>query len=336
MAELESRLNQEYVKYGESGLIIPEGSIVIPQPPSMKDLSGLELAAGIGAVALASSARFGRNRFFKFAAFAGSIAMAESLPTRVAEAEGNPRIVPVEYERSLGRHKSFPWLPLDGSIEGDEATGFNKGGPWDKYDALDRALNGYRARSVYWRPTRDWLIDVAWHALYDGGYQNYLNIRSWSGYCMDAGAASYFAPKIEGPITVIVGNQKFEFSESDRQVIGTMRWGGLARRSLDPGSKEFADRVDNGEAVVVNHSGYSYMDWWGYGKKRKPNGKLDIVRSRVWTQAGLLVEIEKYPEELWGAYLLDDSQPQPGYEGNFAVVDRQVGGLILGTHQLIA
>lgn len=239
-----------------------------------------------------------------------------------------PKIEEIKnYERSLGRHRSYPWLPIDGGVEGEEATGFNEGGPWDKYDALDRIINGRRARSVYWQPTRDWLISVAYMALLENNGAN----SAWSGYCMDAAAASFFAPRIEGSKNVL----DIEFTERDRMVIATMRWSGLGRQWVDLSSiGDIKTRVENGEVVVVNHSPTPTQDWWGLVREVQGNNVI-ITRALKWDKKGLQTEVRHY-SQLYGAYSLDPERAEPGFEGNYAVVDRQVGGLIVGTHQLAA
>lgn len=314
---------------------VEHGNVVIPnKPPRIPDmqLPSLSFLSSLGLL-MGSGIKVPRRGILQ-AGFAITALLAANRLEKIALAAGEQyKIVPVEYERSLGHHLSYPWLPADGSIEGEEATGFNEGGPWNEYDALDRVLNGYRARSAYWRPTRDWLVDVAWHALHDKGEEYYERVKSWTGYCMDAAAASYFAPKIEGSISVTVNDQQFTFNQDDRQVVATKRWGGLARTPLSPGSREFTERVINGEPVVVNHGGPG-ADWWGLATAIESDGSVRVARSRTWQETGL-VEIHRYPSELKGAYLLHEDRPEPYYEGNFVVVDRLVGGLIIGTHQLV-
>ncbi|OGE27995.1 hypothetical protein A2867_03635 [Candidatus Daviesbacteria bacterium RIFCSPHIGHO2_01_FULL_40_11] len=312
-------------KSADKGISVVEGNIVIPNKPLLvpeTKLSTVGYLAVAGALT-ASKLTLTRRDFLRASALVGGSLLLR--PERAA-AEEPYQIVPMEYERSLGWHRSYPWLPVDGRVEGEEATGFNEGGPWDKYDALDRILNGRRARSVYWQPTRDWLISVAYLALLENNGAN----SAWSGYCMDAAAAAFFAPRIEGPISVL----GIDFTERDRLVIATMRWGGLAREMVDTSDiEDIKTRVENSEAVVVNHSTVPGQDWWGLVREVQGNSVV-ITRILKWDKDGLQTEYRHY-SQLRGAYSLQENRPQPGFEGNFAVVDRTVGGLIVGTHQLV-
>ena len=313
-------------KSADKGISVLEGNIVIPNKPLLvpeSKLSTIGYLAIAGALT-ASKLTLTRRNLLRAAAIGGASLFLRS---DRGVAEEQHQIVPVEYERSLGWHRSYPWLPVDGAVEGEEATGFNEGGPWDKYDTLDRILNGRRARSIYWQPTRDWLISVAYLALLENNGAN----SAWSGYCMDAAAAAFFAPRIEGPISVL----GVDFTERDRLVIATMRWGGLARDGVDTSNiEDIKTRVENGEAVVVNHSTIAGQDWWGLVREVQGNSVV-ITRILKWDKDGLQTEYRHY-SQLHGAYSLQEDRPQPGFEGNFAVVDRRVGGLIVGTHQLLA
>lgn len=248
-----------------------------------------------------------------------------------------PQISPIEYEYSLGIHRSYPWLPLDASVEGGEATGLNEGGPWDKYDAVDQAINGSRARSIYWpklggfASTREWLSFVAHNALHEDGENAYYVRRSWGGYCSAAGAASYFAPPVEGSIEIA----GIEFAERERLVVATMRWAGLFREVLDLSDiEEVRRRIANREPVLVDNSDTPGQEWWGLARKISTDGTVTITRFIKWNEGGLQTKY-KHISQLGGAYVAYPDKPQPRYEGSFAVVDRSIGGLILGTHQLV-
>ena len=245
-----------------------------------------------------------------------------------AKREKQAQIIPVEYEPSRGQ-ESFYWLPQDRVVAGDEATGLYKGGPWDKYDALDRFINGYMARSAYWRPTRDWLIDAAISAFLRDEAKG-IDTNA-TGYCMDGAAASFFAPKISGSVEY----EGINFTEEDRRVIATLRYGGLKREQVNfKDLDELEARIENGEAVVVNYSPYENQDWWGLATKVDRNGIVTIARTLNWGETGLKI-IYRDHTSLLGSYSLNEDRAEPGFEGNFVVVDRRVGGLIVGTHQFI-
>lgn len=321
-----------------------DGHIVIPKIPEVSkgQLFPFGKLALIGALAsIPKELRFTRRTALKAALVAGGSLFLPNL----VEAE-QYQIVPVEYERSLGVDRSFPWL---GARKGIKAAGLEEGGPWDKYDELDQKINGYRARSVYWpkmggpASTREWLTNVLYQAIQDqvskdvkqGDNPDTAEViaRGWIGYCLDGAAASYFAPHIEGSISVL----GIEFTDWDRSVIATMRWGGLAREQLDPlnNPEEVARRIKNGEAVGVNRSDIPTQDWWGLARDIKDDGIVVITNTSDLGESGLQT-LEKPVSQLRQAVVLHEDSSQPGYEGNFAVVDRQVGGLIVGTHQLVA
>lgn len=279
------------------------------------------LASAAGILTVARIIELTRKDLFKLAVLspvAGEV-------TKTIEAQ----IAPVEYERSLGRDRSFPWL---GKRKGIVAAGLDEGGPWDKYDELDCIINGRRARSVYWpkmggpSSTREWLTQIL-----DNAITSEAGI-AWTGYCLDAAAASYFAPRIKGPVKI----KGIEFSVWDISVVDTMRFGGLARKTLDLGDTEqIRRRIQEGEAVLLDHSDTGTQNWWGLGREIQDDETVVITRSSDLEEDGLQT-VYKNIAELRGAKLLTtDQKPESGYEGNFAVVDRLVGGLIVGTHRLV-
>lgn len=253
------------------------------------------------------------------------LAATTLIDPRPVYAEGR-QIVPVEYQRGYGLTDSDPWLPSNPNLEGAEATGRNEAGPWDKYDALDRIINGERARSVYWKPTRLWLDDAA-KADLDKGED-----AAASGFCLDAGSATYFGPPINGPITV----EGIEFSEWDRLVIKTMRYSGF-KRNLIP-KEEIAVRVANNEPVIVDYSENFRQEWWGLVREVQEDGTLVITRYLKYADLkdghGGVITITRTYDDVVKAKVLVEEVQEPGFEGNMMIVDRSVGGVILGTHRL--
>ncbi len=251
-------------------------------------------------------------------------ALFVALPNMSASEKQDRQVVSAGYELSRGLHRSYPWLPADGTVEGEAATGLNAGGPWDKYDALDRIINGDNARSAWWRPTRDWLIEAAFKALKKSNWAD----KGWTGYCMDAGAAAFFAPRIEGPIDIA----GIHFTLRDRLVIATMRWSGLARDPIDPNNAaDITNRVNSGQCVVVNNSIVSGQEWWGVVREGvHSDGTVVSTRYLRWGEEDGLKTESRQISELRGAKVLHEDRPEPGdFEGNFAVVDRPLGNLIL-------
>jgi len=61
---------------------------------------------------------------------------------------------------------------------------------------------------------------------------------------------------------------------------------------------------------------------------------VTIARTLNWGETGLKI-IYRDHTSLLGSYSLNEDRAEPGFEGNFVVVDRRVGGLIVGTHQFI-
>lgn len=310
------------------------GEIAISRvPPQLNDLSPIEKALVIIGTA-AFLPLVSRRRFLQ--ANAAAFALA---PVFFRKTRSNLAVVPIPFEMSRGRHRSYPWLPASTLPEGDWATGLHEGGPWDQYDAVDRYLNGDNARSIYWPKlggfpsTREWLTSVAANTL-DG------TNAGWAGYCTAAESAAYFSPKIEGDLPVAGGT----FDEWSRLAVSTMRHSGFLRdpyyTTVDENSLwDLKNRVNNGEPVVVNFSPKPGEEWWGLATDVDGDTWTLTIFTK-WGQNGLITKVmDTYSNldgsKIRGGAVLHSESPHPGYEGNFAVVDRIVGGVILGTHALI-
>lgn len=232
-----------------------------------------------------------------------------------ARAEGN--IVAAEYEPARGE-QGLPWGSAVEIVNGVWDSAF------DKYDALDRFSNGRRARSSYWKSTKDWLKEVCREALKTGS-------PAWTGFCRDAAAGMWFAPIINGarPIAGIA------FSEAERQKIATFSYGGLLRypeyASCGDSAAEIEEWIRDGWCVAVNRSPLPDQDWWGVVTGIDGTGKWIISRPTTGRERDVQKEA-KYPSQLWNAAVLPTTDmPHPGFEGNFAVINRHIGGLIINT-----
>lgn len=243
---------------------------------------------------------------------------------------------------------SLPWLPLSSSVYGNiESTGLNEGGAWDKFDELDRIINGRMARSAYWRPTRDWLTEVAVNALNAGA-----SPRS-SGYCLDAAFGSRFGSMIKGDIEVL----GIPFSLRERYVIGALACAGLDRDEYNEVNEQVmsdvsARFVDLGEAVFADHSPVAGDEWWGVVREIEPNGMVTITRYQDYGRTDLRT-LRVHYSTLRGFKVVSNNpetglpelnKAHPKYTGNFAIINkietpggqptRRVGGLVIGTHIL--
>lgn len=293
--------------------------------------------------------RFTTRKFLKYA-IKGGIAIG-TVATRAALGESGlayagsmsevreqvlHQIIEIPYVPAKGQVMSLPWCPLDASLEGSVATGLNEGGPWDKYDALDREINENRARSIYWpqqggfASTRDWLTYVALGSLLKNNYAT----RKSDGQCMDAVAGSFFGPAISGPISIL----GIDFTEWERKVIAANRWAGLARDPLNINDRQdIINRVNSGECVVAEVE----PSWWAVIRDIQSNGTLVFTRylraTKFGYEVGLQTEYRTFAQlrNAGVKVLYDNGIAEPDFEGSFVTVNRQIGGLILGTHQLI-
>lgn len=215
--------------------------------------------------------------------------------------------------------QGLPWGSADEIVRGLWDSAF------DKYDALDRFVNGRRARSSYWKSTKDWLKEVCKKALLETGSP------AWTGFCRDAAAGMWFAPVIRGDLPVA----GITFSEEERQKIATFSYGGLLRypeySSCGESAAEIEEWIRDGWCVAVNRSPVPYQDWWGVVTGIDKAGRWIVSRPTTGRESGLQKE-SKYPYQLWNAAVLQTTDtPHPGFEGNFVVINRDVGGLIIGT-----
>lgn len=248
-------------------------------------------------------------------------------------------IVDADYQKGAGS-QSFPWAPGSPRAEGVLATGVYEGGPADKYDSLDEAINGARARYLYWRQTGYKYSST--RGFIEAAATKDLNSTNWSshGLCLDAAAASFFCPWIEGPITVA----GVEFNESDRKVIATWRYAGMYRyidyrapitaAVLD----EMRQRVRNDECVAAEWQNNSALgDWWALVKEVQGENVI-MVRHAKWSEIETkepIIVVRRF-NQLGAVVALDPTQAHPNREGNFTTINRQIGGLAIGTHQIAA
>lgn len=282
--------------------------------------------AGPEAIERAGPLRTNRRRFLASLGVVGGLILNGRLDR--AEA-GRYRIEPVEYERTSGT--SFPWNPLDERIGGIIATGRNPGGAFDKYDALDRIINGPQARSSYWISTSQWDAQIAQEVVNEGNFFQ-------AGFCLPAATAGLLSPKIEGGIEIL----GIPFDEFERKQIATMYYGGMPR---EPFYTEVTSEVvgyvrdvlyPQGLPVVANYYPSRDQDWWGAVSAISDSGEFLITRpitspqnSREWNRAYY------NPYGLRQIAILNSGTPQPDEKGLFEFIDKKVGGLIIGTHQLV-
>jgi len=255
----------------------------------------------------------------------------ESLATRyqslLAQVEDSPaQIVPVEFERGAGR-QSFVWLPALVEREGAESADLSV---FYKVDNIDITLNGsYSKAAQVQKYTADIIAEANGIALSDPEGDDA------DGYCRDAAAASAYAPLIYGSTNVL----GYEFSERERMKVAVMAHGGFA---LDPDyrfniTQEMMDdmyyRFIAGQAVIADHSDVAGQEWWGVVREIWEDGTIIITRHQRWYEEGQQT-VSKHFSQLQGMAALNPDRAQPGFEGNFGLLDRRVAGLIIGTHRL--
>lgn len=302
-----------------------EGVVKVPAPPQLPD-RGIDLALSIAAYySKAQNFRLGRRELLA-STVAGTALLINGRQNK-AEAQ-QYQIEDVEYTPLHGR-QSFPWLPLDPRVEGLAATGRNPGGVLDKYDELDREINGARARSAWWQSTRDW---------FEGIYRDNVNESNfrWAGFCAYAAAAAWFSPPIEGSI-VVLGR---EFSERERLQLATLYFAGMKR---DPLYTEITpdvvgvvrdDYFAQGVPVIVDRSDNPQQNWWVLKKGNSRTGFFITTEFLTHLDTIRLKEAHYNPVNLRQIAVLNPDVAQPGEEGAFVFVDKRVAGLVIGTEKL--
>lgn len=277
-----------------------------------------------------------------------NILLPRTVQTRSAEAAVRPTIVekPVSEVELAEGGESFPFLPPDSRVGGLINTGLNEGGAADKYDAIDRAINGDMARCVYWpkmggpASTREWLKQTGEAGLVREDEYNREGIlvrkSNWRshGYCQDAIAASKYSPKIVGPIVI----DGIEVSEWERQAIATWRYAGMAR---DPEFTNIDNRViewvqnelAQGSGIAANYSAIEDEDWWALVVRVNDDGTFLLTKNTNY--GGKFLNQGNYdPHGIRAVAKLNPERWQQNREGQFKIIDREIGGLILGTHRL--
>lgn len=266
-----------------------------------------------------------------------------AVSTTVA-ASGQWEIVPNDYEPGNGS-QSFPWLPPDerGAIniasltwyERKFNTGLVEGGALDKMDLLDQMLHGDRARISYFKSTRAWLEETLRPMVNSKNYW-------WFGFCLDAVAASKFSPRIVGPTTIIVPqadgtNFEITFDEWERKTIATLGYAGMLRepRYKNPSPQQWDELLGHyyqGEALVVQY--HPTEEWWGLVSSVQTDGMLSVTQHINYKEPDLQSR-DIHLASIYAAAILNPDQPDPGREGPYAIVQRPLRGLILGTHRIV-
>jgi hypothetical protein len=195
---------------------------------------------------------------------------------------------------------------------------------FDKYDALDQEINGLRARSIYWKSTKDWL-----KPLYKA---NFEKDGPSSGSCQDSAASSWFGPVIGGPITIL----GIDFEEDERLKTEALSFGGLYRArefpSVLPYLKDITEEHQSDSCVLVNRT--FGTDWWGVVTDIDRD-LLTISRPTQGGEKGVQLEPRKASTLHNVAIIKTTDLTHPNRGGNRAVVDGDVGGLIIGTRWLV-
>ncbi len=303
-------------------VVVHNNQIVIPnRPPEYVGFPGIEkieilaaIASGLTTEALRTILITRRHGFKVGAAVAGATVVGFPKITRANSAGV---IIEAQYEPAKG-NQGLPWGSAAEIVDGVWD------GAFDKYDGVDQAWNGSKARSVYWKSTKVWMKEVCRGALRTGS-------PGWTGFCEDAAVSSWFTPVIGGPITV----SGITFSEPERQKIGTFYFAGLRRNpefsSVTGNVAEIVSYQRRGDCISVNRTPVSGEDWFGVITGIQPNGDFDISRPTGAGERGAQLET-RVPSTLKEARVFTDvNTPQPGREGNFSIIDRDMGGLIIGT-----
>lgn len=233
-------------------------------------------------------------------------------------------IVPLEYEPAYGR-QSLPWGSAQEIVNGEWDSAF------DKYDATDIFINGWRARSAYWKPTKVWMEEQWGRILRESTH------RPSTGACQDAAVSSWFAPVIEGDIEI--PQTGIKFTEIERRRIGALSFGGLYRypefeRTRDAVS-DLQWYYNEGHCVVVNRSLAANQDWWGVVVGFEGNNFVVSIPAISPQERGEQIEV-RTPQSLHNAAVIQSTEyPHPERYGNFNIIDRNIGGLIIVTRQLV-
>lgn len=247
-------------------------------------------------------------------------ALPESPETEAAQAPHT--IIEAQYEPAYG-NVGLPW----GSAR--EIADGAWDGAFDSYDALDQIINGIRARSSYWRSTKDWVKGECMALLRRGGNP------SWTGFCQDAAVSSWFLPFIGGGINIAGIN----FNEMDRKRIGALSYSGLSRDpEFDSAPKDLEAikaEYDNGHCIAINRSPVVNQDWWGVVQNIEGD-IFTISRPLSVGERGLQIERRRASTLYNVAVIKSTEVAHPKRDGNFSIINRDIGGLITGTRLLVA
>lgn len=299
--------------------------------PELVSSNRLDILIMLGSALVAANPVMERRDLFKAASVSPLLLRDNS--------EILSRIKGVPYQISAGRHRSWPWnqWSVESEVEREpqgpveiEATGLQEGGPWDKYDALDKLIYGGLARSAYWKPTRVWLTENRDRVLTNDN-------KSWLGHCRPAVIGSWFGPQVEGDIDV----EGVHFSEMERMQIGGMMYGGFWRdpvyTEITLGVvKELQARVARWECVVLNATPEQGRQWYEVmtGVEGENIVTTRFLRWKERFEANQLKKESRHFSQFKSAEVVHYEKPYPGEEGNFQVVNRVIGGLILGIYKI--
>lgn len=230
-------------------------------------------------------------------------------------------IIEAQYEPAIG-NIGLPWGSAQEIFRGVWDSAF------DKYDLLDQAINGIRARSSYWKSTKSWIKGECERRLSAGGNP------AWTGYCQDAAVSSWFVPAIGGSITQL----GITFNEDERLKIGAFSFAGCSRdpefHSVAIFLEDIKNEYSNGHCVVVNRSPVRGQDWWGV-VQAIIGDNFTISRPTSANEKGIQQEDRKTSTLHNAAVIQSTDIAHPGRAGNFAIFNRDISGLVTGTRWLV-
>lgn len=244
-----------------------------------------------------------------------------------------------------GGNQSFPWNPLDERVDGLVSTGRNPGGAFDKADQIEQLIYGEKARSLWWKPLRQWDAEIAEAVVIkEDVYDDKGNLivrANWrqAGFCAYGASASILSSRISGPISIL----GIELNEFERKQIATMFFGGILR---DPVFTRITadvigvvrdDYFPKGVPIIVNYTPIPYEDWWGSLSGIAVNGDFIITRPMNHKDGdGALIKTSYNPSSLKQIAVLNPGQVQLGEEGAAVFIDPVVAGLVMGNLRIVS
>lgn len=262
----------------------------------------------------------------------GLLAVGGALLLRnVPEAKAAPQIIPKEYTPGRGK-QSFPWIPVSIAREEEVATSLEAGGAIEYYDGVDISLNG--SNSLASRNGEYTRLVLRRH--FDQGLRSRELNPDWSGHCYGASSASWECPIIEGSINIA----GFEIPALQRMQLASWYYSAMRYDEWSSINDEVIAEIEDehfakGEGIGCNHTPEYGQEWWGTLIEVRSKGKEWILRDfRRWRRGDeTLPPLD--PHSLTSARIFHYDGPHPGKENDFYYLNRQVLGVIIGTHQLV-